>query len=69
MFLMDGEMFPIMKVKVLPVRESCSSRVSFDYRNEATDLLLLEREAITFPRVVSDWFMLRSYWKWSPLMF
>lgn len=43
-----------MNVKVLPVRESCSNLVSFDYRKEATLLTLLERLAITLPRVLRD---------------
>ena len=69
MFLIDGEMFPIIKVKVLPVRESCSKRVNFDSLKEATVLLLLDKLAITFPKVVRDWFIFFSYRKCSPLMF
>lgn len=47
-------MFPIIKVKVLPVKESCNKRVNFDYLNEATVLLLLDKLAITLPKVVRD---------------
>lgn len=51
---MEGEMLPTMKVKVLPVSESCKSLVSLDSRKEATLLFLLDNEAITLPKVVSD---------------
>lgn len=65
---MEGEIFPTIKVKVLPVKESWRRRVSLDYRNEATLFILLERLAITFPRVVNDWFIFLSYLKCSLLM-
>ena len=58
-------MFPTMNVKVLPVSESCSNLVNFDYRNDATLLLLLDREAMTFPSVVRDWLMFFNSLKWS----
>ena len=54
MLLREGEMLPTMKVKVFPVRESCSNRVNFDSRKEATLLVLLDRLAMTFPSVVKD---------------
>ena len=55
MFFIDGDMFPTIKVKVLPERESWSNLVSLDSLNGATDLLfVVERLAITFPRVVND---------------
>jgi len=47
-------MLPTMKVKVLPVNESCNSRVSLLYLKDATVLFLLERLAITLPKVVKD---------------
>jgi len=56
----EGEMFPTMKVKVLDVRLSCSSRVSLDSRNEATFLPPLDRLYITLPSVDSDWLMFLS---------
>lgn len=34
--VIDGETFPTMNVNVFEVSESCSRRVSFDYRKEAT---------------------------------
>ena len=66
MFFIDGDMFPTIKVKVLPERESWSNLVSLDSLNGATDLLfVVERLAITFPRVVNDWLMFLSSLKWS----
>ena len=63
-------MLPTMKVKVLLVSESCSSLVSFDYRKGATLLpLLLLRDAITFPSVVSDWLMFFNSAKCAAVMF
>jgi len=54
-FFIDGEILPMIKVNVLPERESCSNLVSFDSLKGATDLVfVLDRLAITFPRVVSD---------------
>ncbi len=61
----EGEILPTMKVKVFPVKESWSKRVNFDYRNAAILLFLLDRLAITFPKVVKDWLMFFSYLKWS----
>ena len=44
MFFEEGEMFPIMKVFVLMVKDSWSSRVSLDSLNAATLVFLpLER--------------------------
>lgn len=63
--LLEGEIFPTMNVKVLAVKESCKSLVSFDYLKGGTPLCVLERLAITFPRVVKDWLMFFSYLKWS----
>lgn len=54
MLFKDGEIFPTINVKVLPVNESCSNRVNLDYLKAATLLTLLERLAITFPKVVKD---------------
>lgn len=61
MFFDDGEMFPMMNVKVFPVRDYCNSLVSLDYRNDAMDLCLEDNEAMTLPRVVRDWLMFFSY--------
>lgn len=68
MLLREGEMFPTIKVKVLPVSESWSKRVNFDSRNEATLFTLLDKLAITFPKVVKDWLMFLSSLKCSLLM-
>jgi hypothetical protein len=54
-----------MKVYVFPVRDYCSSRVSFDSRNAAILFVFEDNDAITFPSVVKDWFMFFSYFKWS----
>lgn len=61
-------MLPTINVNVFPVSESWSNRVSFDYLNEATLFTLLERLAITFPRVLKDWLIFLSSLKWSSLM-
>lgn len=63
MLFEDGEMLPIMKVKVLAVRESWSKRVSFDYRNGGIFLAPPDRLYITLPKVVKDWFIFLSYLK------
>ena len=68
MLFIDGEILPTMKVKVLPVNESWSKRVSFDYLNDATVLTLLDKLAITLPNVVNDWLMFFSSLKWSFVM-
>jgi len=65
MLLIEGDMLPTMKVKVFPVNESWSNLVSFDSLNAATLLVLLERLAITLPKVVRDWLMFLSSRKWS----
>lgn len=65
-FFIEGDILPTIKVKVLPERESWSNLVSFDYLKGATDLfLLVERLAMTLPKVVNDWLIFFSYLKWS----
>jgi len=66
--LIDGEILPTIKVNVFPVKESWSRRVSLDSRKEATLFDLLERLAMTLPRVVNDWFIFLSYLKCSLLI-
>lgn len=54
-FLDEGDIAPIMKVFVLPSKESCKSLVSFDSRKKVVFLYgPFESEYITFPRVVND---------------
>ena len=65
MLFIDGEMLPTIKVKVFPVKESWSSLVNFDYLKEATLLVLLDKLAITFPKVVNDWLIFFNSLKWS----
>lgn len=65
MLFAEGEIFPIIKVYVLSVKESCKSLVSLDYRKGGIFLPPLERLYITFPKVVNDWFIFLSYLKWS----
>ena len=55
MFLVEGEILPIINVFVLPTNESWSNLVNFDSRN--ADLSLespLDKDFITFPKVVKD---------------
>ena len=47
-------MLPTIKVNVFPVNESCNRRVNFDSLKDATDLVLLDKLAMTFPSVVKD---------------
>jgi hypothetical protein len=54
MLFSEGEILPIIKVKVLAVNESCKSRVNFDSRNAGTLLLPLDKLYITFPKVERD---------------
>ena len=64
MFFEEGDMFPMIKVFVLMVRDYCRSRVSFDSLKAATlDFFPLESEYITLPKVVKDKFMFLSYCK------
>ncbi len=52
----------MMKVFVLIVKDYCNNRVSFDSRNAATVAFLpLDKEFITFPKVVKDKFIFFSY--------
>ena len=70
MLLMDGEIFPTINVKVLPVKDSCKSLVNLDSRNAGTPLDLVEdRFDITFPKVVKDWLIFFNYWKCYPLIY
>ncbi len=68
MLFIEGDMFPTIKVNVLPIKESCSKRVNLDYLKLATLLFLLERLAITFPKVVRDAAMFVNYLNWSVVM-
>ena len=43
-----------MNVYVFPVKDYCSNRVSFDYRNAAILFTFDDNDAITFPNVVKD---------------
>lgn len=61
----EGEMLPTMNVKVLPVRDYCRRRVSFDSRKAAMLFVFEDNEAMTLPNVVKDWLMFFNYWKWS----
>jgi len=54
-FLAEGDKFPKIKVKVLPVRDYWRSRVNFDYLNApAAFLSPLDSAKITFPKVVKE---------------
>lgn len=64
----EGEILPTIKVNVFPVKESCSNLVNFDYRKDATLFTLLDKLAITLPRVVNDWLIFFSYLKWASLI-
>ena len=50
-----GICLPMMNVNVLAVSESCSNLVSLDSLNAGTPLLTLDKLAMTFPNVDSDW--------------
>ena len=65
MFNREGDIFPIMKVNVFDVNDSWRSLVNFDYLNEGIFFPPLDKLYITFPNVVSDWFIFFSSLKWS----
>ena len=65
MLLIEGEILPTIKVKVFNVNESWRSLVNLDYLKGGTPLALLERLAITFPRVVNDWLIFFNSRKWA----
>lgn len=56
----------MMKVFVFIVKDYCNNLVSLDSRNAATVAFLpLDKEFITFPKVVKDKFIFFNYCKWS----
>lgn len=69
MLFSEGEILPIIKVKVLAVNESCKSRVNFDSRNAGTLLLPLDKLYITFPKVERDWLIFFNYLKCSSAIY
>ena len=60
-FFDDGEMFPMMKVLVLPIRESCKIRVNLDsLKDDLNFVSPLDKDFITLPRVVRERLMFLS---------
>ena len=65
-FFEEGDILPIINVLVFIVKDYWSNRVNFDSLNAATlDFLVLDKELITFPKVVKDKLMFFNYSKWS----